>query len=116
VHYVYILAEPIMILSTIAGAMTSLAIVAIFGGGTESVISPGSLISVVAMSPGVKYLGINVGAVFAGALVSFGVASFIMIFKRKAKVKTTTVNVTAEGINFEDQKETLLLEQQKGFD
>lgn len=114
VHYVYILAEPIMILSTMGGAFVSLTIVALFSGGTSAVISPGSLISVIAMSPtGIKIL-INLIAVFAGALASFGIASLIMIFKKKSNGETISVDVTDEGISFSDESENKSAE--KKFD
>ncbi|QBQ07464.1 PTS system, mannitol-specific IIBC component [Spiroplasma gladiatoris] len=103
VHYVYILAEPIMILSTISGAFASLAIVALFNGGAIAPISPGSLISVISMSGSGMRILINICAVFAGALVSFGVASFIMIFKRKKHSEVQEIVVTDEGIDFNEQ-------------
>jgi len=111
VHYVYILAEPIMILSTIGGAMCSLAFVAIFNGGTSAVISPGSIISVIAMSPGLHYIWVNVVAVFLGALASFGIASVIMLIQNKTKKnkpnsEAVAINITDSGISIGDDKKT----------
>ncbi|AOG60679.1 PTS system, mannitol-specific IIBC component [Spiroplasma helicoides] len=108
VHYVYILAEPIMILSTIGGAFVSLTIVALFGGGAIAPISPGSLISVISMSGSAMRILINVAAVFAGALTSFGIASFIMIFNRKKSANLQAVTVTDEGITFEENKKEVI--------
>ncbi|AKX34196.1 hypothetical protein SLITO_v1c05580 [Spiroplasma litorale] len=102
VHYVYILSEPIMILATIGGAFTSLSIISLAGGGAIAGISPGSIISVISMSgDGIRIL-INVAALFTGALVSFAIASIIMIFKRKHNIQTQEVNVTDEGIKFKN--------------
>ncbi|WHQ36846.1 hypothetical protein [Spiroplasma sp. SV19] len=113
VHYVYIVAEPIMILATISGAFVSLGVVAIFSGGTRAVISPGSLISVIAMSPTAIKIAINIIAVLAGALTAFGVASFIMIFKRHHKTDQLIVNVTDEGIAFQDPVVSLSQDRKK---
>lgn len=104
VHYVYILSEPIMILATIAGGFTSLGILALFNGGAIATISPGSIISVVSMSGSAHRILINILAVFIGALVSFGVASIIMIFKKESKTENTEVSVTDEGISFKKSK------------
>jgi len=98
-----------MILSTIGGAMCSLAFVAIFNGGTSSVISPGSIISVIAMSPGLHYIWVNVVAVFLGALASFGIASAIMLIQNKTKknkpaTEAATINITDNGISIGDNK------------
>lgn len=102
VHYVYILAEPIMILSTMGGAFASLSIVGIFGGGAIGPISPGSMISVIAMSGTWQRILINLIALFTGALASFGIATLIMLFKRKSKSDKGVMNisVTDEGVSF----------------
>ncbi|QEH62161.1 PTS mannitol transporter subunit IICB [Spiroplasma chinense] len=105
VHYVYILSEPIMILSTIAGAFVSLSIVSIFSGGAVAAISPGSLISVISLSGSGYRIAINTLAVFAGALASFLVASLIMFFKRKSNTEVMSMNVTDEGISFEQEED-----------
>lgn len=107
VHYVYVLAEPIMVLATIMGAATSLGIVAIFGGGTSAVISPGSLISIIAMSPGAKYIAINVCAAFGGAIVSFLVAGTIIWLKNKrglTQKEVVEVSITDSGVSFNEEK------------
>lgn len=109
VHYVYILAEPVMVLATILGAGTSLGIVAIFGGGTSAVISPGSLISIIAMSPGAKYIAINVCAAFGGALVSFLTAGAIIWLKNKhglTQNQVAGVNITDSGVSFAQEEIT----------
>ncbi|ARU92137.1 PTS system, mannitol-specific IIBC component [Spiroplasma clarkii] len=91
-----------MVPATISGAFVSLSIVKIFAGGAIAAISPGSLISVIAMSGSGMRILVNVIAVFAGALASFGVASVIMMFKRKANVAVTGVQVTEEGLSFSE--------------
>lgn len=104
VHYVYILTEPIMILATIGGAFTSLAIVKLFAGGAIAAISPGSMISVIAMSGSGLRIAVNLIALFAGAIVAFGIASFIMIFKKKKNITVASVSISDEGLEFNDQK------------
>ncbi|MCK8461787.1 PTS lactose transporter subunit IIB [Mycoplasma capricolum subsp. capricolum] len=105
VHYVYILSEPIMVLATISGAFTSLSIVKIFGGGAVAAISPGSLISVIAMSVTAKKILVNVIAVFLGAIISFIVASVIMLIKKKNNNVVMNVQVGDFGVKFSNQEQ-----------
>ncbi|MGY6172289.1 PTS transporter subunit EIIC [Candidatus Mycoplasma pogonae] len=104
VYYVYVIAKPKMILATIAGAATSMAIFSFLDGGTATTVSPGSIISVISTSPSGYALGINLLGVFAGAAVSFIVASLLLWPERKhqntATGFDTTVEFTDEGMKF----------------
>ncbi|WP_231992246.1 hypothetical protein [Mycoplasma putrefaciens] len=60
VYYVYILSELVMILSTIAGAFTSLSIVKLLSSEVATAISPGSLISVILVASSEYQVATNV--------------------------------------------------------
>lgn len=118
VYYVYVIAKPKMIITTIAGAATSMLVFSLFNGGTAVTVSPGSIISVISTSPGTYSLMINVLGVFAGSIVTFLVAGLLLKLENKNKSASfddTVVKFTDEGMIFEN-KTTLAQEIIKGID
>ena len=73
IYFPYILARPVLILSTIAGSASALLFYSLTGAGLVAPASPGSIISVLAMAPKGMTLTILAGVLISAA-VSFAVA------------------------------------------
>lgn len=90
IYFPYVLANPLLLISMIAGSSASLLFFSIFGGGLVAPPSPGSIISVLAMAPKGQTL-----IVLAGVLIATGVSfavSLPLIKGRKANATDNQVN------------------------
>lgn len=90
IYFPYVLANPLLLISMIAGSSASLLFFSIFGGGLVAPASPGSIISVLAMAPKGQTL-----IVLAGVLIAAGVSftvSLPLIKGRKANAADNQVN------------------------
>ncbi|CAL4325942.1 PTS mannitol transporter subunit IICBA [Buchnera aphidicola] len=74
IYFPYILMKPILIISLILGSMTGIFMLVFFKGGLISAVSPGSILSILAMTKKDLYL-INIFSIFSSFLVSF-ISSF----------------------------------------
>lgn len=90
IYFPYVLANPLLLISMIAGSSASLLFFSIFGGGLVAPASPGSLISVLAMAPKGQTLIVLAGVLIAAG-VSFAV-SLPLIKGRKANATDNQVN------------------------
>lgn len=80
-YFPYVLMKPLMVLAVIGGGVTGTAIFQLFDVGLVGPASPGSIISVVAMTPPGDLFGILLG-VFGAFLVSFLIGTAILKFDR----------------------------------
>ena len=90
IYFPYVLANPLLLISMIAGSSVSLLFFSIFGGGLVAPASPGSIISVLAMAPKGQTLIVLAGVLIAAG-VSFAV-SLPLIKGRKANATDNQVN------------------------
>lgn len=90
IYFPYVLANPLLLISMIAGSSASLLFFSIFGGGLVAPASPGSIISVLAMAPKGQTLIVLAGVLIAAG-VSFSV-SLPLIKGRKANATDNQVN------------------------
>lgn len=90
IYFPYVLANPLLLISMIAGSSASLLFFSIFGGGLVAPASPGSIISVLAMAPKDQTLIVLAGVLIAAG-VSFAV-SLPLIKGRKANATDNQVN------------------------
>lgn len=90
IYFPYVLANPLLLVSMIAGSSASLLFFSIFGGGLVAPASPGSIISVLAMAPKGQTLIVLAGVLIAAG-VSFAV-SLPLIKGRKANATDNQVN------------------------
>lgn len=90
IYFPYVLANPLLLISMIAGSSASLLFFSIFGGGLVAPASPGSIISVLAMAPKGQTLIVLAGVLIAAG-VSFAV-SLPLIKGRKANSADNQVN------------------------
>lgn len=84
-YFPYILMKPKLIIATILGWMSATPVYLFLKAGLVAYPSPGSVISIMMMSPKGMYL-INLSGILVAAIVSFFVASFILkVDKSKEK-------------------------------
>ncbi|MFC5080601.1 PTS system mannitol-specific EIICBA component [Vibrio thalassae] len=77
IYFPYVLMNPRLIISVIAGGMTGVFILTMTDAGLVAPASPGSIFAVLLMTPPASYFGVLL-AVFASAAVTFFVASLLM--------------------------------------
>ena len=77
IYFPYVLSHPVMIVAMWAGGITADIIFVAFNAGLVATPSPGSIFAYLAVTPPGQHLGVFTG-VFAGALASFLVGSFIL--------------------------------------
>ncbi|PPE06648.1 PTS transporter subunit EIIC [Mesoplasma corruscae] len=105
VYFVFILAKPKMLIATMLGVVGSQFITSYLGGGTIATPSPGSIISLVALSPGLHALLINLLSVLVGVLIAFGISALLLITdKNKGGDESMNFQLTDEGISFNENK------------
>jgi PTS system mannitol-specific IIC component len=77
IYFPYVLMKPKLILATIAGGMTGVAINVALDVGLRAPAAPGSIFAVYGQTAKGDYFGVTLG-VFGAAAVSFAVASFLL--------------------------------------
>lgn len=77
IYYPYVLSRPIMIIPMILGASSSILFMTLVHAGLVGPISPGSIISVILMSPKGETL-LLVSAVLIAAVITFATASLLL--------------------------------------
>ncbi|QIE02241.1 PTS mannitol transporter subunit IICBA [Buchnera aphidicola] len=82
IYFPYVLMQPKLIISLILGSMCSIFILVFLQGGLISTASPGSILSILAMTPKGCYLT-NMISVFCAFLVSFISAALLLKFQYK---------------------------------
>ncbi|XBC39216.1 MAG: PTS mannitol transporter subunit IICBA [Buchnera aphidicola (Nurudea shiraii)] len=103
IYFPYVLLNPRLIIALILGGMTNIFILMIFGGGLISTASPGSIISILAMTPKNLYI-VNMFAVSMSCLISFLMSLVILrIFNKLFQNDMKTVSVKHMKNNFKPQ-------------
>lgn len=115
-YFPYVLMKPLMVLAVIGGGVTGTAIFQLFDVGLVGPASPGSIISVIAMTPPGDLFGVLLG-VFGAFLASFLIGAAILKLdrsegkdfeaskeavqqeKRASKGQTTTSHQTSENVD-----------------
>ena len=82
VYFPFVLMRPILILAVIAGGMTGVFVNVILQGGLIAPAAPGSIFAVLIATPKGSYFASILSVLLAGT-VSFVVAAFLMLFKKK---------------------------------
>jgi PTS system mannitol-specific IIC component len=82
IYFPYVLMKPMMLLAAIAGGMTGVAVNVAFQTGLRAPASPGSIIAVLAQTPGTDFVGVILSVV-AAAGVSFAIGGVILRASRK---------------------------------
>ncbi|MGN0205533.1 MAG: PTS mannitol transporter subunit IICB [Coprococcus sp.] len=103
IYFPYILMNPALLLSVIAGGASGIAVFSAFNVGLTSAASPGSILAILALAERHSYLGLLLG-VFVAAAVSFAISVPILKFMGKdvsleeAQKQKDTMKKQAKGI------------------
>ncbi|MGY1710446.1 PTS mannitol transporter subunit IICB [Geodermatophilus sp. SYSU D00758] len=82
IYFPYVLMKPILLLGTIAGGMVGIGTLVVFDAGLRAPAAPGSIIAVLAQTPGSSFVGVILSVVLAAA-TSFVICSLLLRFTRK---------------------------------
>src|SRR6478736_495656 len=79
IYFPYVLMRPLLIIAAILGGMSGVFTFVLLGGGLQAVASPGSILAILAATPGNagSYVA-NISGVLVAAVVSFIVGSLIL--------------------------------------
>ncbi|HEX6248110.1 MAG TPA: PTS mannitol transporter subunit IICB [Nocardioidaceae bacterium] len=77
IYFPYVLMKPILLLGTIAGGMVGILTLTAFDAGLRAPAAPGSIIAVLAQTPGDSYIGVILSVVLA-ATTSFIICSALL--------------------------------------
>ncbi len=117
IYFPYVLMNPILILACMAGGMTGVLVNVILGGGLVGPASPGSIISILIMTPRGAYLAVIL-SIIAAAAVSCAVAiPLLKIFGKNedlesaqnqmSDMKSASKGIVAVDTNPEDVKKVV---------
>jgi len=84
IYFPYVLMKPILLLATISGGMVGIFTLTIFDAGLRAPAAPGSIIAVLAQTPGDSVFGVVLSVLLA-ATTSFLIASVILKASRKGE-------------------------------
>ena len=82
IYFPYVLMKPLTLLATIGGGMVGIFTLTIFNAGLRAPAAPGSIIAVLAQTPGDSLVGVSLSVLLA-ATTSFIIASIILRASRK---------------------------------
>jgi PTS system mannitol-specific IIC component len=97
IYFPYVLMKPMMLLAAIGGGMTGVAVNVAFQTGLRAPASPGSIIAVLAQTPGSDFVGVIL-SVIASAGVSFAIGAVILRASRKKDLAAENDNELAAAI------------------
>ncbi|RBY83703.1 PTS mannitol transporter subunit IIB [Geodermatophilus sp. TF02-6] len=81
IYFPYVLMKPILLLGTIAGGMVGIGTLTVFNAGLRAPAAPGSIIAVLAQTPGNSFVGVILSVLLAAA-TSFVVCSLLLRLSR----------------------------------
>nr|WP_246422042.1 PTS mannitol transporter subunit IICB [Nocardiopsis mwathae] len=91
IYFPYVLAQPRLILSVIAGGASGVLVFTLMGAGLVATPSPGSIIAYLAVTPRGGHLAVLAG-VAVSAAVSFAVAAALLRFGRDGRATRSTTS------------------------
>ncbi|WP_120339370.1 PTS mannitol transporter subunit IICB [Cryobacterium soli] len=97
IYFPYVLMKPMLVFAAIGGGMTGVAVNVAFQTGLRAPASPGSIIAVLAQTPGTDYVGVIL-SVIASAGVSFAIGAVILRASRKKDLAAENDNELAAAI------------------
>jgi mannitol PTS system EIICBA or EIICB component len=97
IYFPYVLAKPVLLLGTIAGGMVGIGTLAIFNAGLRAPAAPGSIIAVLAQTPGGKFVPVIL-AVLLAAATSFVICSLLLRLSRKKDTDLAAATAEMESL------------------
>jgi mannitol PTS system EIICBA or EIICB component len=82
IYFPYVLMKPILLLGAIAGGMVGIGTLTVFDAGLRAPAAPGSIIAVLAQTPGGSFVGVILSVLLAAA-TSFLVCALLLRLSRK---------------------------------
>ena len=92
VYFHYVLSNPLTIIGMIAGGMSGTTILSVFNGGTVATSSPGSIFSILALSPK-DCLLVNILTVAVACDAGMGSSAMSAALKKKVKAANLPIEV-----------------------
>jgi PTS system mannitol-specific IIC component len=96
IYFPYVLMKPILVLATIGGGMTGIAINVAFNSGLRAPASPGSIFAIYLQTASDSYLGVTLSVIGAAA-VSFLIAAVILRASRRRDLEALAAGDDALG-------------------
>jgi mannitol PTS system EIICBA or EIICB component len=100
IYFPYVLMKPRLILAMIAGGMTGVFMLTLFGAGLRAPASPGSIFAVLLMTPADSIVGV-LASVICACAVSFVIAAFLL---KTDKSEVADENLDAAAQRMRDMK------------
>jgi PTS system mannitol-specific IIC component len=97
IYFPYVLAKPVLLLGTIAGGMVGIGTLAVFDAGLRAPAAPGSIIAVLAQTPGNKFVGVTLSVVLA-CVTSFVICSVLLKLSRKKDADLASATASMEAM------------------
>jgi PTS system mannitol-specific IIC component len=97
IYFPYVLMKPMTLLATISGGIVGIFTLTIFGAGLRAPAAPGSIIAVLAQTPGNSVIGVVLSVLLA-ATTSFLVASVILRTSRKKDMNLAAATASMEAM------------------
>jgi PTS system mannitol-specific IIC component len=97
IYFPYVLMKPMTLLATISGGIVGIFTLTIFGAGLRAPAAPGSIIAVLAQTPGNSVIGVVLSVLLA-ATTSFLVASVILRTSRKKEMNLAAATASMEAM------------------
>src|SRR3954464_12159216 len=97
IYFPYVLAKPKLLLGTIAGGMVGIGTLAVFGAGLRAPAAPGSIIAVLAQTPGGSFVGVILSVLLA-MTTSFVICSLLLRLDRNKDVDLAAATAEMEAM------------------
>jgi mannitol PTS system EIICBA or EIICB component len=97
IYFPYVLMKPILLLGTIAGGMVGIGTLALFDAGLRAPAAPGSILAVLAQTPGGNFAGVILSVVLA-TVTSFVICSLLLKLSRKSDVDLAEATAEMEAM------------------
>jgi mannitol PTS system EIICBA or EIICB component len=97
IYFPYVLAKPKLLLGMIPAGMVGIGTLAIFGAGLRAPAAPGSIIAVLAQTPGGSFVGVVLSVLLAAA-TSFLICSLLLKLDRNKDVDLAEATAEMEAL------------------
>jgi PTS system mannitol-specific IIC component len=111
IYFPYVLMKPLILLATISGGMVGIFTLTIFGAGLRAPAAPGSIIAVLAQTPGNSLIGVILSVLLAAA-TSFIVGSIILRTGRRKEMDLAAATASMESMKGKKSSVSDVLAQQ----
>jgi PTS system mannitol-specific IIC component len=97
IYFPFVLMKPVLLLGMIAGGMVGIGTLVVFDAGLRAPAAPGSIIAVLAQTPGGSFVGVILSVLLAAA-TSFVICSVLLKLSRKKGVDLAEATAEMEAM------------------